>query len=172
MPINVLEKLYSTKKFTYYVSSKTQHYGRFVFERHRLDCLDNAYEQIFLSEEGSYSNTKRKMSENKEFVSYMRDKQAYVGATEHNRRLFANCQQTKHALKDLFENYNNKFIIEYLEISQGFFDEEAASYFVEKIKENTTVAAAESVYNNNHERLINSWLKSNFTRYHNKAKKG
>ena len=172
MPVNVLEKLYSSKKYTYYVSSKTQYYGRFIFERHRLDCLDNAYEQIFLSEEGSYSNTKRKMSENREFVSYMRDKQAYVGATEHNRRLFANCQQTKHALKDLFENYNNKFIIEYLEISQGFFDEEAASYFVEKIKENTTVAAAESVYNNNHERLINSWLKSNFTRYHNKAKKG
>lgn len=170
MPYHILEKLFASKKYTYYISSKTLKNGKFIFEKHRLEFLENAYNQIFLSSEDSYTNTKKLMCMNENFISYVVDKRLYVGTPVHTRKQFAYCQQTVHCLEDLFENYENAFIIEYLGKSKGFANKDSAVCFVDKIKENKIVAASDVVYINNHEKLVDSALKGTLTRFHNIAK--
>ena len=170
MPDAVLEKLYAAKKYTYYVVSKTNAYKQFIIEDEKLEVLLPAYETIFLSREDAYPQSKSRMAENPELVSIMRDKMHYVGAPLHTRRLFANTLQTVHCLEDLFENYAEEFIIEYLSESGGFYDRDAAVRFIELLRQNPAVAASERVYENNYSRLLDSALKSNYTRYHHVAK--
>lgn len=171
MSMFVLEKLFLFKKYTYYVASKTLKDGLFVFEKNKLELLKDAYIAIFLSGEGAYENTKSKMSENSEFVSFLCKEKLYVDTPDYTRKMFYNCKQTLDCLKDLFDNYDNDFIIKYLSISKGFYDYEAAEYFVDMIKANAVVSASEEVYNNNYDLLVDSNLKSNFTRSHNRNSK-
>ena len=170
MPRHILDKLFAAKKFTYYVASKTQLENEFVFESENLELLETPYEQIFLSGEDSYKFTKEKMSKNEEFVLFMHNKRLYVDTPVHNRKLFANCLQSLHCLQNLFENYECEFIVEYLRTIGGFEDKDAAMYFIEKIKESPVIAADDTMYNNNHNKLIDSSLKGILTRFHNVAK--
>lgn len=170
MPRHILEKLYAAKKYTYYVASRTQEYKKFIIEEEKLDTLMPIYEAIFLSKEGDYRYTKPKMAENPEWVSMMRDKQYYVEASPHTRRLFAYTAQTAHCLQDLFDNYVKEFIVEYLSESGGFYDRDAAVRFVELMRQNSAVAASDRVYENNYTKLVDSALKSNYTKCHNRAK--
>ncbi len=171
MTMFILEKMFSLKKYKYYVVSKTLKDGMFVFEKSKLELLKDAYIAIFLSKEGAYGNTKSKMSANSEFVSFLCNEKLYVGTPDYTRRMFYNCKQTLDCLKDLFDNYDNDFIIMYLSISKGFYDYKAAEYFVNRIKTNAVVSASDEVYNNNYDLLVDSNLKSNFTRYHNRNSK-
>lgn len=170
MPSHVLDKLFSAKKYTYYVASKTYTEDYFTFETDKLDILSSAYENILLSKEGAYGVIKDKMAENEDFISYMRDKKLYENTSEYTRLWFSFCKQNVDCLCDLFDNYDDEFVIKYLCQSKGFEDKDAALYFIEKIKENATIAESDGVYENNYEKLLDSALKSNLTRYHNNAK--
>lgn len=170
MPEHVLEKLYAAKKYTYYVASRTQTNKQFTIEEDKLDTLCPIYETIFLSDEGSYKYTKPQMAKNPELVSMMLSKKHYVEASPHTRKLFAYTKQTVHCLQDLFDNYTAEFVIEYLTESEGFCDRDAAVRFVELLRSNSVIAASDSVYKNNYHRLVDSTLKSNYTKCHNNAK--
>jgi len=170
MPSNVLNKLFAQKKYTYYVASRTLEEGRFVFEQERIDELESAYQTILLSEESAYKQTKEKMSKNFNFITYMASKKYYVGALPYTRKFFAFCHQTIDMLQDLFANYDEQFIIEYLRLSKGFVGREEAVYFIEQIKKCPAVAADKGVYENNHHRLVDGPLKTSFTMTHKNAK--
>lgn len=170
MPPHILEKIYAAKKYTYYVSAKTQEEKCFIFEEDKIEVLMPIYKYIFLSGENSFQHTRPKMAENQEFVSCMRDQKCYIETSPYNRKLFAYAPQTVHCLQDLFDNYAKEFIIEYLSESSGFYDRDAAVRFVELIRKNSAVAASDSVYENNYTKLIDSVLKSNYTKCHNSAK--
>lgn len=170
MPEHILEKLFAAKKYTYYVASRTQEQEQFTIEEDKLDTLLPVYETIFLSNEENYKYTKPKMAQNREWISMMRDKKHYVEASLHTRMLFAYAPQTDHCLQDLFDNYAKEFIIEYLSKSNGFYDRDAAVRFIELLRKNSEVAASHSVYENNYPKLVDSVLKSNYTKCHNNAK--
>lgn len=172
MPLHILAKLYAAKKYHYYVASKTRHEKQFIFEKDKLDVLMPIYKSIFLSPENSYQYTKSKMAENQDFVSCLCDQKCYIETPPYTRKLFACALQTCHCLQDLFDNYTAEFVIDYLSISGGFSDSDAATLFVALLRKNTIVAASDSVYENNYSRLIDSALKSNYTKCHNSAKKG
>lgn len=170
MPKHVLEKLYAAKKYTHYFVSKTREEQCFTVEEDKIDVLMPSYKSVFLSGESDYKYTKPKMAENEMFVSMMRDKQSYVDVPPHTRKLFAYAQQTVHCLQDLFDNYTKEFIVEYLSVSKGFYDRDAAVCFIELLRRNSAVAASDSVYENNYSKLEDSALKSNYTKCHNNAK--
>ena len=170
MPSAVLEKLYAAKRYTYYVIAKAQQEGYFALEEDKKDILMPTYRTIFMSGEESYPNTKAKMVKNQAFVSLMRDQEEYVDAQPHSRLLFAYAPQTACCLDDLFNNYLDKFITEYLSKSVGFYDRGAAVRFIELLRSNRSVAASDEVYNNNYPKLVDSTLKSNYTKCHNNAK--
>ena len=170
MPSHILEKLYAAKKYTYYVSAKTQEEKCFTLEEDKIEVLMPTYKYIFLSGEESFQYTRPKMAENQDFISLMRDQKYYIETSPYNRKLFAYAPQTVHCLQDLFDNYAKEFIIEYLSECEGFYDREAAVRFVELIRQNSAVAASDSVYKNNYHRLVDSILKSNYTKCHNNAK--
>ena len=94
MPQNVLNKLFSQKKYIYYVSSKAKEEGCFIFEQEHLDELESAYQTILLSKEESYKYTKQRMAKNTSFITYMANKKYYVGTAPYTRKLFAFCRQT------------------------------------------------------------------------------
>ncbi len=170
MPSNVLNKLFAQKKYTYYVASRALEEGRFVFEQERIDELEAAYQTILLSKEGAYEQTKEKMIKNFNFITYMASKKYYVGALPYTRKFFAFCRQTIHMLQDLFENYDEEFVVEYLRLSKGFVGREEAVYFIEQVKKHPVVAADKGVYENNHHRLVDGPLKTSFTMTHKNAK--
>lgn len=169
MPETVLKKLYATQKYSYYVASKTLKNNRFDFERDKLEIVLPAYKHIFLSSETAYIDTKSKMCENFDFVQYMMDNELYIDVEEHTRKLFAHCMQTANSIMDLFANYNNEFIINYLSNSLGFRNRGAAECFLDNIKKNSVVAASKKVYENNHHRLEDGALKGVLTRYYKNA---
>ena len=171
MPHVVLNKLFDQKKYTYYVASKTKQEGRFTFEQERIGELESAYKTIILSKEGGYENTKIQMAKDSRFISYMAHKKYYTGTTPYTRKWFAFCMQTIELLQDLFDNYEDDFIIEYLRTSGGFKNRESAVYFIERIKANSAVAADDDVYENNHHRLIDGPLKTSYTMTHKNAKR-
>ena len=74
--------------------------------------------------------------------------------------------------KDLFENYEDDFIITYLSQNLGFKDRKAALRFLKAVKQNEAISKSEQVYEQNYERLVDGALKSAFTRLHNATKKG
>ena len=170
MPSNVLNKLFAQKKYTYYVASKALEEGRFVFEQERIDELEAAYQTILLSKEGAYEQTKEKMIKNFNFITYMASKKYYAGTLPYTRKFFAFCRQTIDMLQDLFANYDEEFIIEYLRLSKGFVGREEAVYFIEQIKKCPAVSADKGVYENNHHRLVDGPLKTSFTMTHKNSK--
>lgn len=170
MPPHILDKLFVAKKYTYYVCAKTQEEKVFTLENDKIEVLMPTYKYIFLSGEDSFQYTRPQMAKNQDFVSLMGDQKHYVETPPYTRKLFAYAPQTVHCLQDLFDNYTKEFIIEYLSECEGFHDREAAALFVELLRKNSIVAASDSVYDNNYHRLVDSVLKSNFTRCHNNAK--
>ena len=171
MPSHILDKLFAAKKYTYYVASKTITDGFFTFETDKIDVLSAAYERIFLSEEKFYGEIKVKMADNESFETYMCDKKLYENTSEYTRLWFSFCEQSEECLQDLFDNYGDDFIIKYLSQSKGFKNRDAAIYFLDRMRENVSIAKSDVVYENNYDRLVDSVLKSNFTRVHNNAKK-
>lgn len=171
MPKNVTEKLFTMKKYRYYVVSQNLRDKSFNFEVEKIDVLDSVYSEVFLDKNGLYKNSQKYMAENFDFVTYMCDRKRYENESKDTRMLFVNCYQTVDCLRDLVENNTVKFCIEYLSKISGFRNEEAARFFIEIIKVNPEIAASEEVYANNYEKLVDSDLKGIFTRYHNRAKK-
>ena len=141
-------------------------------ENNKLDVLLPVYEQILLSDESLYPRTKKLMAQNSDFIFYMAKRKVYEGTPEHTRLWFSYCPQSEELLTDLFENYEDDFIITYLSQNLGFEDRNAALRFLRAIKQNEAIAKSEQVYEQNYERLVDGALKSAFTRMNNATKKG
>ena len=171
MPPNILQKIYRAKKYSYYVASKALAENRFEMEREKLELLLSAYEQILLSSEKAYPSVKESMVKNPDFISFMAERRIYCETAEYTRLLFSNCLQTTELLSDLFANYEDSFIIQYLSQSHGFKNRDAALCFLRNIKNNKVVVKSDEVYEHNYEKLVDSKLKSAFTKFHNAAKK-
>lgn len=167
----VQQKLFSCKKYYHYVCGKTKYDQHFTFEKDKLSTLSTVYTNIFISPEASYPVTKPYMAENSEFVEYLIEQKAYKDTSEYNRKMFTNALQSVESLKDLFENYDSSFIVEYLSKIKGFNNKEAAEYCISKIKYRKEIAASDAVYENIYEKLVDFILKGKYTRYHNNAKK-
>ena len=171
MPPHILERIYSAKKYSYYVVSKTLAENRFTMEKDKLDVLLPVYKQILLSDEGLYPTIKKHMAKNSDFIFYMAERKAYEGTPEHTRLWFSHCLQSEKMLTDLCENYADAFVITYLSQILGFEDRKAAVRFLKAVKQNKAIARSEQVYVQNYEHLVDGVLKRNFTRLHNEAKK-
>lgn len=172
MPPHILEKIYGAKKYSYYVVSKTLAENHFELEKDKLDVLLPVYEEILLSDKTSYPKTKKLMAENSEFIIYMAERKVYEGTPEHTRLWFSYCPQSEELLTDLFENYEDAFVITYLSQNLGFKDRPAALRFLRGVKQNEALANSEQVYKQNYDPLVDGVLKSTFTKLHNAAKKG
>ena len=171
MPPHILEKIYSAKRYTYYVISKTLAEKRFEMEKDKLEVLLSSYERILLSDEGDWQGIKEFMAQNTDFISYMAERKVYENTSEHTRLWFSYCLQTEELLLDLFENYEDSFIITYLSQNKGFKNREAAMCFLGEIKKHSSVVKSQKVYAQNYEKLVDGNLKSVFTRIHNNAQK-
>ena len=172
MPPHILKKIFGAKQYSYYVISKTLAENRFEMEKDKLDVLLPIYERILLSDESLYPNTKKLMAQNSDFISYMAKRKVYEGTPEHTRLWFCYCPQSEELLTDLFENYEDAFVITYLSQNLGFEDRNAALRFLRAIKQNEAIAKSEQVYEQNYERLVDGALKGAFTKMHSAAKKG
>ena len=166
MPLKIQEKLFSLKKYNYYVVSKIKYEEEFIFETDKLNVLANIYEELFFS---SDDVIKQYMCGNIDFISYLANKKMYLDVSKEDRICFANCLQSKDNLAELFENYDDDFIKKYLLSIEGFVDKEAAAFLVEQIKLNTKLRESEILYNYIYKKLNDSSLKSSYTRYHNSA---
>ena len=172
MPPHILKKIYGAKKYSYYVVSKTLAENRFEMEKDKIDVLLPVYQQILLSEEGAWPKTNELMSKNPDFISYMAKRKVYEGTSDHTRLWFSYCLQSEELLADLFENYEDAFVITYLSQNLGFEDRKAALKFLKAVKQNKEIAKSEHVYEQNYELLVDGALKSAFTRLHNASKRG
>lgn len=171
MPPHILEKIYSAKRYVYYVISKTLAEKRFEMEKDKLEVLLPSYERILLSDEDVWQRIKEFMAQNTDFIAYMAERKVYENTPEHTRLWFSYCLQSEELLLDLFEKYEDSFIITYLSQNKGFEKREAASCFLEGLKNHSSVAKSEQVYRQNYEKLVDGKLKSTFTKMYNAAQK-
>ncbi len=85
-----------------------------------------------------------------------------------NRKYFIKLRQSSALLEDIL-TYEMPFVIDYLREIEGFNSKEAAEKFIEIASENIEIAKDKEVYSNVYEKLVDSALKSRYTRLHNKA---
>ena len=159
------EKLYESGKYLYYVSSKVRCENTFVIEEDKIDVLWKVYKNLMKSE--GFSNTRKIMSDNKEFMDKLIDEKIYVGLPDENRLCFSKTLQTVDMLEDL-SNYESAFQEDYLSNIIGFKDKDAASEFLSILENNESLMASQSIYDNTYDKLIDSGLKYRYTRKRNK----
>jgi len=164
---NILTKLYERRAFTTYIASCTRNNNNFSIEDERIEDLWPSYIKILKSETG-YTNTKKKMSENIEFIEMLNIKRSYIGLPECSRIYFTKILQDKDILENIM-TYDGDFIEQYLSEIIGFYDKEAAETFVKEISLSDELLKSQNVYDNTHQKLIDPVLKSKYTRVRNKT---
>lgn len=153
--------LYENKKYEEYIVSET--IGRKKFEMaygEKKEELWPSYIKIFSSK--GYPNTRKYMSNNKEFVSIIMHERVYVTFEEENRMQLSGIFQDSESIKDVME-YGEEFALEYYSKMEGFEDEEAASTFVAIVEKNDELLESDKLYAHTHEKLINGRLKAKYT---------
>ena len=167
----VLDKFFEHKKYKKYVLSKALSEESFIIEPgERGNLLWSTYVAIFCSET-EYDETKRYMADNKEFLQRVLNEKAYISLPPKRRMHLCSINQDAECLLDIL-NYDSGFALDYLLNIAGFQDEEAASAFMDIIKEMPALLDSKELYDYIYPKLPTSQLKAKFTRlrrkHHNK----
>ncbi len=158
------KELYDTKKYYSYVSSKVRGEKRFEIEQDKIDILWKIYVNTFHNADRKL--TQRIMRTNTNFVNELILQKEYVNAGEQIIN-YAYGMQTKELLEYVFDNLIESVITEYLSQTKGFADREAAHFFVQRVVSDSELLLSDSVYANCYEHLIDTGLKSWYTRKRN-----
>jgi hypothetical protein len=161
------EKMYETKHYEIYISSKTASMEKFEIEDQRKEVLWSVYVKMFHSP--SQERTQNYMKENKEFLNELIEKSAYENAGDMFKN-YAAAMQTKELIAYAFEILKDDLLSEYLTSVDGFKNYEAAHCFVGMVIQRTNVLASSAVYKNCHEKLIDAGLKGWYTKARKKLK--
>ncbi len=155
-------KLLEFGKYNYYVSSKVRREKLFEIERgNHKDELWQAYINIFSSE--GYKNTRKIICENKEFLKIIMENKLYINLPEENRMQLYSIYQNEASIEHAI-SYGSEFAINYYSSIAGFIDKNAATAFVEIVKNDIELLASDNVYINTHNKLGNSGLKTRYTK--------
>jgi len=163
----VLSKLYERKAYIQYIVSSTLKSGYFEVSEDK-DKLWSSYIKILKSE--GYTQTKKAMSKNNDFLQELNTNRNYIGLPPSGRIILSKIPQDKNCIEDImtFEAYENDFIEQYLSQIVGFYDREAAVAFIENIILSDVLLQSKSIYEHTHSMLEDPALKSKYTRARNK----
>jgi hypothetical protein len=161
------EKMYETKHYETYISSKTASMEKFEIEDERKEVLWSVYVKMFHSP--YRERTQNYMKENKEFLNQLIEQSAYEKAGDMFKN-YAAAMQTKALIMYAFEILKDDLLSQYLTSIEGFKNYEAAHFFVEMVIQRTNVLASSAVYKNCHEKLIDAGLKGWYTKARKKLK--
>ena len=162
------EELYQKKEYEIYVISKTLRNHEFIFEKNKIEQLQNVYIKIFNQED--YEDMQNYMKDNKELMQWLVQVDAYKDAGERIQNYAATRQSTK-LLEYIMNDLTIDQIIEYLSKISGFDGRESAKFFVNWQQANKKLLVQSSIYNNCHGKLIDPGLKGTYTRKYNEARK-
>lgn len=166
VPPIVYNKMYEQGRYWYYVIAKIKNEQRFIFEYNKINNLYSTYIKIYFADNVS-NEIKEYMSDNSQFVEYILSKKEYEGLSSKERLQFTNALQNKDSLYDLYTNYPEKTVVDYLSLIKGFKDYEAAEYYVSLMHNNKNLGKSHALYSHNYEHLVDSKLKRLYTRYYN-----
>lgn len=162
MSEQVNEKYLELKKYEEYVVSKTLKKKQFDMEEGELkQKLWPVYIEIFSSTAG-YSQTRKYMSKNKEFVTQVMREKLYKGWDAEARQLLNGVYQDKDSIEDVI-SYGEEFALKYYSSMEGFWDEEAATAFISVLERMVVLLASDELYQHTHDKLINGRLKAKYT---------
>lgn len=162
------EELYQRKEYEIYVISKTLRNHEFIFEKNKIEQLQNVYIKIFNQED--YEDMQNYMKDNKELMQWLVQVDAYKDAGKRIQNYAATRQSTK-LLEYIMNDLTIDQIIEYLSKISGFDGRESAKFFVNWQQANKKLLVQSSIYNNCHGKLIDPGLKGTYTRKYNEARK-
>lgn len=154
-------KLFEMKQYERYVSSKTQGEHKFEIEVDKKNILWKTYKNMFNGT--GYKTTQQFMLKNKEFLKLLVDDHAYE-ETETQIMVYAYALQTIELLQFVFDNLSISELQKYLSCIEGFISYDAANFFVKKIFDDKMLLNSDVVYNNVHDKLVNSGLKAKYTK--------
>ncbi|MCM1416119.1 MAG: hypothetical protein NC430_09370 [bacterium] len=160
-------KLYEMKEYVNYVSSKTRGLGKFEMETDKKSVLWETYKKMFNGT--GYSGTRKYMIENKEFLKELIDDYAYKNSGE-QIIAYVHVFQSVNLLQYIFDTLPHKEAEEYFACIEGFDSFESADYFVKRIINERELLNSDKVYDNAHDKLIDSGLKAKYTKARNKLR--
>jgi len=156
----VEKRLLENKNYDYYIYSRFYNTKSFVLEEDKIDILWDEYVKFYHS---NYDSIVKAMSQNDRFLSMLLEKETYLlPDCDINRYCVA--RQTVALLNHVFDVCSDSQLIKYLSSIKGFSDYDAAHYFVERIQGRKVLLVNESIYNNCHEKIVNSGLQGWYTR--------
>ena len=162
----VNKRLWESKEYKKYVSSKTALEKCFTIEDDKIDILWPHYIEIFNSD--SYTRTCEYMADNDDFMQRVNGQKAYIDAGDSIIN-YAPGKQSSDLMDYVISNYDEEFQVKYFRIiKNGFAGEEAAHRFCEIAKENRYIGEDEGVYRAVSGKLLNRGLEGWLTRIFNK----
>jgi len=161
----IIERMYLDGYLRSYVLFSIVKIGYFQIDLDRENELWETYIDIFRSNQ--YLEYALRMSENKEFIIALVENKEYYGLEKSLRLTFSKVYQDYDMLDDLV-SYPISFIIEYLSQIDGFTSRDSADKFLDLVLNNDSLLISEQIYNNCYDKLLDSQLKSKYTRERNK----
>lgn len=155
------QRLWETKNYEIYVSSKTALEKRFVMEEDKLSELWPVYVRLFHSP--NRDRTRGYMSDNNVFMQRMIEQNAYTEVGD-NILFYTVGEQSVDLLNFVIDNYDENTWREYFSKIKGFDGYDAAHRFCEIAKENSAIGKDKIVYDNVKGKLINPGLEGWFTK--------
>ncbi len=160
------KKLWESKEYKKYVSSKTAFEGHFSMENDKIDILWPYYVEMFNSD--SYVRSCEYMADNDDFMKKINEQKGYLSAGD-NILNYAPGLQSSELMDYVVKNYDSKVQLEYFRrIKRGFLDPEAAHRFCFIAKDNRYIGEDEDVYKAVRGKLINPGWEGWLTRIFNK----
>lgn len=163
----VTESLYRAKQYKHFVICKSLFLKQFALDTsERVDVLWETYMEIFSG--SNHGEVREFMDSNYELIKMIMDKKAYISLSNERRNILAKIYQDADCLREAV-NRGEGFAIEYYQKIAGFADEAAVETFVSIVEDNPNLLRSQAIYNNCHEKILNSTLKAKYTRARRKS---
>ena len=162
MTESVCERLFREGAYKNYVVSTTLRKQQFLVENgDRLEILWPIYVYIFGN--SNFNRTRGHMSRNTYFLNELMQRKSFVSMQEESRKILSRVKQNAESIRDVM-TYGNAFAIEYFSSMAGFVDRDAAVAFLDVVEGSPQLLAADSIYDNVHDKLVDPRLKARYTR--------
>lgn len=159
---SVTSKLYTAKKYKYYVLCKALYHKRFTLDNsERIDILWETYMEIFTGTNNR--DIREYMDSNHDMLKLIMNKKAYTNLTNERLNVLCGILQDADLLQEAIKR-GETFASNYYKKIGGFTNEIAAKKFVSIIEDNPSLLQSQEIYKNCYEKLPNSALKAKYTR--------
>lgn len=155
------QRLWESKDYETYVSSKTALEKHFEMEEDKMSELWSVYTKMFHAP--NRRRTRDYMINNKVFMKRLIEQKEYLKVGD-NIVFYTAAEQSEDLLNYVVESYDVNIQKEYFSKIKGFDGYEAAHRFCEIAKENNVIGRTSAVYQNVKGKLINPGLEGWLTR--------